>query len=280
MTESDEPETVRAGELVPRDDPGRPRLPARRLPAAPAGGSTGASPRSARGAPSLLAAPCATLVFVLALVGFGSKAGLVPLHVWLPLAHPAAPSHVSALMSGVMIKMGIYGLLRVGLDLLGGGPAVVGRARARGGRGLGAARRPLRADGARPQAPARLSLRREHRHHLDRASARASSSRATDSAALAALGFVGGLYHTRQPRLLQGAALPGRGLGAARHGHAQHGRDGRPDQADAVDGAPASSSAPPPSRRCRRSTASSREWLVFQALLRRRRQSPRRRWPC
>ncbi len=61
-------------------------------------------------------------VFVLALLGFGSKAGLVPLHVWLPLAHPAAPSHVSALMSGVMIKMGIYGLLRIALDLLGGGP--------------------------------------------------------------------------------------------------------------------------------------------------------------
>jgi hydrogenase-4 component B len=62
------------------------------------------------------------LVFGLALVGFGSKAGLVPLHVWLPLAHPAAPSHVSALMSGVMIKLGVYGVLRVGLDLLGGGP--------------------------------------------------------------------------------------------------------------------------------------------------------------
>jgi hydrogenase-4 component B len=61
-------------------------------------------------------------VFLLALLGFGSKAGLVPLHVWLPLAHPAAPSHVSALMSGVMIKMGVYGLLRVALDLLGGGP--------------------------------------------------------------------------------------------------------------------------------------------------------------
>jgi hydrogenase-4 component B len=63
------------------------------------------------------------VVFALALGGFGSKAGLVPLHVWLPRAHPAAPSHVSALMSGVMIKLGIYGLLRVGLDLLGGGPA-------------------------------------------------------------------------------------------------------------------------------------------------------------
>lgn len=62
-------------------------------------------------------------VFLLAVLGFGSKAGIIPLHVWLPRAHPAAPSHVSALMSGVMIKMGVYGVLRVGLDLLGGGPA-------------------------------------------------------------------------------------------------------------------------------------------------------------
>jgi formate hydrogenlyase subunit 3/multisubunit Na+/H+ antiporter MnhD subunit len=51
-------------------------------------------------------------LFLLALIGFGTKAGFMPLHVWLPEAHPAAPSHVSALMSGVMIKMGIYGLLR------------------------------------------------------------------------------------------------------------------------------------------------------------------------
>jgi hydrogenase-4 component B len=54
----------------------------------------------------------AGLLFVMALVGFGTKAGLMPLHVWLPEAHPAAPSHVSALMSGVMITTGIYGLLR------------------------------------------------------------------------------------------------------------------------------------------------------------------------
>jgi hydrogenase-4 component B len=64
-----------------------------------------------------------SVVFVLALLAFGSKAGIVPFHVWLPRAHPAAPSHVSALMSGVMIKLGVYGLLRVTLDLLGAGPA-------------------------------------------------------------------------------------------------------------------------------------------------------------
>ncbi len=52
-------------------------------------------------------------VFLLFLVGFGMKAGIFPLHIWLPEAHPAAPSHVSALMSGVMIKMGVYGIVRV-----------------------------------------------------------------------------------------------------------------------------------------------------------------------
>ena len=61
-----------------------------------------------------------TLIFAMALIGFGTKAGIVPLHVWLPYAHPAAPSHVSALMSGVMIKTAIYGLVRVYFDFLGG----------------------------------------------------------------------------------------------------------------------------------------------------------------
>src|SRR6185503_9925392 len=61
----------------------------------------------------------AALVLALALLGTGSKAGLVPLHVWLPLAHPAAPSHVSALMSGVMTKVAIYGFIRIVFDLIG-----------------------------------------------------------------------------------------------------------------------------------------------------------------
>jgi formate hydrogenlyase subunit 3/multisubunit Na+/H+ antiporter MnhD subunit len=61
----------------------------------------------------------AALVLVLALLGAGSKAGLVPLHAWLPLAHPAAPSHVSALMSGVMTKVAVYGFVRIAFDLLG-----------------------------------------------------------------------------------------------------------------------------------------------------------------
>ena len=66
-----------------------------------------------------LVAGLAALVLVLVLVGAGSKAGVVPLHAWLPLAHPAAPSHVSALMSGVMTKVAVYGFVRIAFDLLG-----------------------------------------------------------------------------------------------------------------------------------------------------------------
>ena len=61
----------------------------------------------------------ATISFGCAFLGFGVKSGMVPLHVWLPDAHPVAPSHISAMMSGAMIKMGIYGIVRVSYDLIG-----------------------------------------------------------------------------------------------------------------------------------------------------------------
>lgn len=82
--------------------------------AGPGGEYAFASIREADRTPAI-----AALALVLMLVGAGSKAGLAPLHVWLPLAHPAAPSHVSALMSGVMTKVAIYGFIRVVFDLLG-----------------------------------------------------------------------------------------------------------------------------------------------------------------
>lgn len=61
-------------------------------------------------------------VFLLTLLGFGSKAGLLPLHAWLPRAHPEAPSPVSALMSAAMVNLGVYGIIRIDLQLLGPGP--------------------------------------------------------------------------------------------------------------------------------------------------------------
>jgi hydrogenase-4 component B len=66
--------------------------------------------------------------FLCALIGFGTKAGIIPLHVWLPEAHPAAPTHVSAVMSGVMIKTAIYGMARFYLEFLGAGPVWWGAA--------------------------------------------------------------------------------------------------------------------------------------------------------
>ncbi|PBB25535.1 MULTISPECIES: hydrogenase 4 subunit B [unclassified Mesorhizobium] len=82
--------------------------------AGPSGNYTFEAMRAAASAPLV-----AAFVLALMLLGAGSKAGLVPLHIWLPLAHPAAPSHVSALMSGVMTKVAIYGFIRVIFDLLG-----------------------------------------------------------------------------------------------------------------------------------------------------------------
>jgi len=76
-------------------------------------------------APALAPAVRGAAWMLLAL-GFAGKAGVIPLHVWLPLAHPAAPSHVSALMSGVMIKLGVYGLVRVGFEWLGTAPLAWG----------------------------------------------------------------------------------------------------------------------------------------------------------
>jgi formate hydrogenlyase subunit 3/multisubunit Na+/H+ antiporter MnhD subunit len=100
-----------------------------------------------------LSAPAAVpagLLFVLALIGFGTKAGIVPMHVWLPDAHPAAPSHVSALMSAVMITMGFYGLARF-LPLLGAPSAwwgyllmTLGAAGAMGGIAFGLAQRDVK----------------------------------------------------------------------------------------------------------------------------------------
>ncbi len=75
----------------------------------------------AHGVP-LLGTGLRSLLLLAGLVGFGSKAAIVPLHVWLPRAHPVAPSHVSALMSGVMIKVALYGLIRLVFGWLGAGP--------------------------------------------------------------------------------------------------------------------------------------------------------------
>src|SRR6266849_6015382 len=85
--------------------------------AGPAGAYAFDAMRAAHPGPTV-----AAIALMLVLIGAGSKAGVVPLHVWLPLAHPAAPSHVSALMSGVMTKVAVYGFVRIVFDLIGTPP--------------------------------------------------------------------------------------------------------------------------------------------------------------
>jgi hydrogenase-4 component B len=80
----------------------------------------------ALGDPTALHGGAQTLVAISALIGFGTKAGFIPLHSWLPRAHPVAPAHLSALMSGVMIKVALYGLIRVEFEWLGATPRWLG----------------------------------------------------------------------------------------------------------------------------------------------------------
>lgn len=121
LTEHDEPGTVRAAVwYIATTHAGFAALIGMFL--LMSGGDPTASFAGMRANAGALSATGRNAIFLLALFGFGTKAGIIPLHVWLPMAHPVAPSHISALMSGVVIKMGVYGLVRVVLDLLGGGP--------------------------------------------------------------------------------------------------------------------------------------------------------------
>ena len=162
------------------------------------------------------------LVFLAALVAFGTKAGVIPLHVWLPRAHPAAPSHVSALMSGVMIKIAIYGLLRVGWELAGPGPAWWGAL--------------ILALGAVSAVLGVLYALMEHDlkrllayHSVENIGIILMGLGAAfllaplGQPAAAALALLAGLYHVLEPRRLQGAALPRRRRRAAGNRHARPG---------------------------------------------------------
>jgi formate hydrogenlyase subunit 3/multisubunit Na+/H+ antiporter MnhD subunit len=159
------------------------------------------------------------LLFGLAVVGFGTKAGLVPLHVWLPEAHPAAPSHVSALLSGVMIKTGVYGILRA-LSWLPPLPAgyglalgVVGLAGALGAITLALGQRDLKA------ALAYSSVENVGIITLGMGLAMAAS--ASGERAVAALAWAGALAHVWNHAAMKGLAF----MGAGAIAHAVHGRD-------------------------------------------------------
>jgi hydrogenase-4 component B len=163
--------------------------------------------------PGTAAAPTA-LLFLLALAGFGTKAGLVPLHVWLPDAHPAAPSHVSALMSGVMITMGFYGLARF-IPLLGPPPLwwgltlmALGAAGALGGIAFALAQRDVK----RILAYSTI----ENAGIIALAFGVGLLGTALNQPTLAALGWLGGLLHLWNHALFKSLLFLGYGAAAQR----------------------------------------------------------------
>ena len=231
-----------------------------------AGGAASTGFADLRAAAGALPPPARNAVFVLGLLGFGSKAGLVPLHVWLPLAHPAAPSHVSALMSGAMIKVGVYGLLRLALDLLGGGPPWWG--------GVVLAAGAVSALLGILYALTEQDLKRllayssvENVGIIFLAVGAGMLFQSYGLATLAVLGLVAGLYHTLNHACFKGLLF----LGSGAVLHAAHTRDmeqlgglirGMPRTAlYMLVGAAAIAGLPP-------LNGFVSEWLVFQALLR------------
>ena len=173
------------------------------------------------------AVPLASVLFVLSLLGFGAKAGIAPMHVWLPEAHPAAPSHISALLSGAMINAGLYGIIRSCefVAPLSAAPAWWGWLALF--LGLGTALMGIL------KALAQSNLKR----------LLAYSSVENMGLMLMGVGawLIGpgpGRCHVphAQPLGLQGPALPHRRRGAARHRHGAHGPAGRPAAAHAPGG--------------------------------------------
>lgn len=229
------------------------------------GGDLGASFATMRLGAAGLSAPVRNAVFLLALLGFGSKAGIIPLHVWLPLAHPVAPSHISALMSGVVIKMGIYGLVRVALDLLGGGPVWWG--------GLVLVLGAISALLGVLYALMEHDLKRLLAYHsvenigiILMGVGAGLVFHSYGLLALAAIGFIGGLYHTINHAAFKGLLF----LGAGSVLHATHTRN-MEELGGLIKrmpwtafffliGAAAISALPP-------LNGFVSEWLVFQALL-------------
>jgi hydrogenase-4 component B len=205
------------------------------------------------------------VVFLLALFGFGSKAGIVPLHVWLPMAHPVAPSHVSALMSGVVIKMGIYGLVRVALDLLGGGPVWWGGAVL----GVGAVSALLGVLYALMEHDLKRLLAYHSVENIGIILIGVGAGLIFHSYGLmplAALGFIGGLYHTINHATFKGLLF----LGAGSVAHSTHTRN-MEEMGGLIKrmpvtalcfliGAAAISALPP-------LNGFASEWIVFQSLL-------------
>ena len=205
---------------------------------------------------SRLSASQQATVFLLFFLGFGVKAGVIPLHVWLPQAHPVAPSNISALMSGIVIKTGIYGMALVFFDFFGAPPVWAGLL--------------VLAAGVVSALLGVLYALMEHDlkrllayHSIENIGiiligfGAAMLFRASGHATLAAIALIAGLYHTLNHAIFKCLLFLGAGSVLQSTRHAQPGGDGRADPPDAGNGDVLSDRARWRFRACRRSTVSS-----------------------
>ncbi|MGF6971380.1 formate hydrogenlyase subunit 3/multisubunit Na+/H+ antiporter MnhD subunit [Paraburkholderia sp. WC7.3g] len=176
----------------------------------------------------------ASIAFLLALFGFGTKAGIFPLHVWLPEAHPAAPSPVSALMSGFVLKAGLYGVLRTVFDLLhvqiawwGVLMLMLGLFTALFGVVFSAIQTDMK-------RAARVFINRQHRPDVRQHGTGDPVSRVRHERAGGVV-LDGAALPDRQPCHIQEPAFPRNGFGTACDGRTQSRAPGRPDPLHAVD---------------------------------------------
>ena len=212
------------------------------------------------------ARPRRRVLLTLALVGFGIKAGVVPFHFWLPDAHSAAPSHVSALMSGVVIKMGIYGLVRV-LVLVGPPPAWWGWVVL----ALGLASAVLGVLWALAQHDLKRLLAYHSVENIGiilMGLGLGALGTAYGHPALALLGYAGALLHTLNHALFKSLLFLGAGAVAQATGTREHRAARRPAAAACRARRWRSWSARPRSSGLPPLNGFVSEWLVFRGLLR------------
>ena len=186
-------------------------------------------------------------------IGFGTKAGLMPLHAWLPRAHPIAPAPISALMSGVMVKVALYGLIRVLVRVARPAAALArGDACSALGAAVGAGRRHLRALPARAQAAAGASTRSRTSAIIVLGLGACLLLRAHGADEWAALAFAAALLHAINHAVFKALLFLGAGAFERATGSARARPARRPAAAHALDAAPRSWSARWRSPGCRR----------------------------